>query len=367
MSRIVPKYRKRSDGLAFVEHSSIQTKSHRMVIGRYGTESSLQRYRAFLAQLQGERSTVIIAGRFALVREIRDAYLDHAEHHYMRSYGLSSEYEAMTYALAALDPFLDMPSAQFGPRCLVAIRTKLASEGYVRATVNHTLSRIKKVFRWACENELCPTDLYHRLTCVKGLVEGQGGCKESVKVQPAALESINGVLPYVGATVGAMMTVQYKAGMRPGEVCQMQREYIDTSGDTWLYKPPHHKNHHRGVILVKALTPSLHSILLPYMGNSPFMFQPGRKRDRYHTETYRRAVTYGFRKAASRGVALESFTPNQLRHSIATHVAQQLGDRAAQVWCGHEQPNTTAIYVQTQTAELISIADKLEREWATSA
>lgn len=367
MSRKVPKYRKRSDGLAFVEHGSIPTKSRRMVIGRHGTEASIQRYREFLAQLQGARSVIVTPGRFGLVREIRDAYLDYAEQHYRRPYGLSSEFDAMTYALAALDPFADYPSTQFGPRCLVAIRSTLAASGHVRATVNHTISRIKRMFRWACENEMCPSDLYHRLTCVRGLVEGQEGCRESTPVQPAAIESITGVMPFVSRTVGVMMLVQYKAGMRPGETCQMRREHIDTTRDVWLYTPPHHKNRHRGQSLVKALPQSLQPILMPLMGNAPYLFMPGRKRERYHTDTYRRAVYYGFKKAKAAGVELEPFTPNQLRHAIATHVAQKLGNRAAQVWCGHERPDTTAIYVQTQIAELLDISAQLEREWSMSA
>lgn len=367
MSAKVPKYRRRSDGLAFVEHVSIGNKSHRMLLGRFGTDESIQRYREFLDQLQTARGRVIVAGRWKTVREIRDAYLDHAESHYKRAYGLSSEYTAMTYAVAALDGFLNMPSAQFGPKCLSAIRTKLAEDGYARSTVNHTLSRIKKIFRWACELELCPTDLYHRLTCVRGLVEGEGGCVETDPVQPAALASIKGLLPFVSETIGAMVMTQYKAGMRPDEVCRMQAELIDTRGNVWLYTPSHHKTAHRGLALTKAIPPSVQKIIKPFLANKPFMFQPIRKRDRFFADTYRRAVQYGFKRADEAGVKLERFSPNQLRHAIATHVAQKFGNRAAQVWCGHELPSTTARYIAKQPTELIQLSQKLEEDWAASA
>jgi integrase len=367
MSRTVPAYRKRSDGLAFVEHTSIGNKSHRMTLGRHGSPESLQRYQEFLDQLNGARRTVITPGRWRTVREIRDAYLDHAEDHYMRPYGLSSEYEGMTYALAALDSFLNMPSSQFGPRCLTAIRSKLAEDGYARSTVNHTLSRIKKMFRWACEQEHCPTDLYSRLMCVRGLVAGQGNCKETEPVGPAALASINGVQSYVGPTVAAMIQTQYMAGMRPDETCRMRADLIDTSGEVWIYTPDRHKTKHRGLTLIKALTPSVQKILQPFMGNTPFLFPSGRSRNRYYTETYRRAIQRGFAKAKEVGVELEPFSPNQLRHAIATHVAQKFGHRAAQIWCGHEQADTTSLYIEQQTSELLTIAAQIEASWAQSA
>jgi integrase len=367
VSNRIPKYRRRSDGLAFVEHVSIPNASHRLCLGEHGTPESQQRYRDFLEQLAGARGRVVVAGRWKTIREIRDAYLDYAEQHYMRSYGLSSEFVGMTYALAALDSFLNMPSSQFGPSCLAAIRTQLAADGYARSTVNHTLSRIKKVFRWACETELCPTDLYHRLISVRGLVEGEGGCAEPDPVQPATIASINGLLPYVSPTIGAMIVTQYKAGMRPDETCRLRADLIDMRGNVWLYTPERHKTAHRGLTLTKAIPPSVQEVIRPFLGNAPYIFQPGRKRERYFTETYRRAVLYGFKRAAKAGVVLQEFTPNQLRHAIATHVAQKFGNRAAQVWCGHELPSTTARYIAKQQTELLQISQQLEADWASSA
>lgn len=367
MSRKVPKYRRRCDGLGFVEHASIPNKSHRKTLGKYGSEESIQRYREFLAQLQGARGSVYVAGQFLLVREIRDAYFDFAEQHYRRYGDVSGEYTGMTYALAALDDFADLPSSQFGPRCLVAIRTALAQAGYVRSTVNHMLSRIKKMFRWACENELCPSELYHKLTSVRGLVRGELGCRESIPVPPALTTSIDGILPFVSTTVRAMILTQYRTGMRPDEVCRMRLDAIDRSRQTWLYVPEHHKNSHRGLPMFKALTPSVQAILRPFLVNNPYMFLPRRKRERYFPETYRRAIEYGFTKAKKAGVELEPFTPNQLRHAIATRVAQKHGHRAAQVLCWHEQPATTSIYIQNQIQELVTIAESLEADWTKSA
>jgi integrase len=273
----------------------------------------------------------------------------------------------MMYALGALDKFGDMPVCMFGPKSLVRIRSQLAAEGYVRSTVNHMLSRLKKFFRWASENELAPPDLYHKLMCVRGLVKGEVNCAESEPVRPANTESVFGVLPYVSEAVAAMIQVQYWCGMRPMEVCLMRTCDIDRSEAVWLYRPHRHKNEWRGLSSVKAIPMKAQALLLPFLLRPGYLFSPQRKREHYTTEVYRRAVQYGFRKVHKSGGNLEPFNPNQLRHAIATLVSQQLGQHAAQVWIGHENMNTTAIYTERQTKELVAIAQQLEARWNASA
>lgn len=362
----IPKYRKRSDGYAFVEHYSIPTKSHRMALGRFGTDDSLKAYRKFLDDIAGLGKVTTTPGKWVTIDQMVEAYLIYARQRYMREDGLTSEFEGMVHALGALEHIGRTTGDLITPKTITTIRSQLVKAGYYRTTINHMVSRIKKFIRWCCQEELCPSELYHQLMSIAGLVKGEESALEPPPVQPAALESLKGVLPYLRPTVAAMVEVQFRCGLRPNEACRMGMQFIDSSRPTWLYFPEKHKNEWRGATSVKAVPPSAQKILAPFVKNEPYFFTTGRAGALYTTSGYRQAVTRGFKAAEKKGVVLERFKPNQLRHSIATHLAQTLGHRAAQVWCGHDKPNTTALYIAKQSAELIQISDELEATWTST-
>jgi integrase len=78
---------------------------------------------------------------------------------------------------------------------------------------------------------------------------------------------------------------------------------------------------------------------------------PGR---RYKTQAYYTAV----RRAAKRA-GVESWHPNQLRHSFATRVRQEHGLEAAQVALGHARADVTQIYALKNAALAADIAAKV--------
>jgi len=49
-----------------------------------------------------------------------------------------------------------MAAASFGPLALKAVRLKLIERRYTRKYINDQIQRIKRIFRWATENELVP-------------------------------------------------------------------------------------------------------------------------------------------------------------------------------------------------------------------
>ncbi len=334
-----------------------------MSLGRHGTPESLAAYRDFLDQIAGVNVVVSIPGKWATITELIEAYLIYAKQRYMRDDGLSSEYEGMVHALGALEYLGSTTADKFTPKVLSGVRSTLARMGYRRTTVNHMLSRIKKFFRWCCESELCPGELYHQLIAVRGLVKGENSCVEPEPVKPAPLASINGILPYLSKTVSAMVRVQYRCGMRPAEVCGMGPAFIDDSGPTWFYYPGKHKTQWRGATAIRGVPPSAQAILKPFLKSEPYYFRTHKGGSKYTSGGYRQALERAFAKT----VDLEAFRPNQLRHAIATHIAQKFGHRAAQVWCGHDQPNTTALYIEKQTSELAQISKQLEMDWNNTA
>lgn len=364
---VVPKYRKHPNGSAFVCHASIPNKSHRKYLGKFGSEQSKKRYRAFLARLDAGRSSAEPTDS-PDIDELILAYLDHAKDYYQRDGEMSPEYDLMIYALKPLGELYGTEqAATFGPLALGNVVAALVRRGWARSNINHNLSRIKRFFRWACSQELAPPELYHKLLTVKGLARGQSGCREANPVRPADAVSVKGVLPYLSPTLAAMVQVQQLCGMRPGEVCIMRAEDIDRTGDVWLFRPMRHKTAWRGFSQVKAIPGSAQKLLRPYLSNAPWLFPAASRRLKvprpYSTASYRRAVTRAIERAKEKGVKVVSFTPNRLRHMIANEVAQLLGQQAAQRWIGHANLNTTNLYTEAQISELIVIAKALEAEW----
>lgn len=378
----VPKYRHASNGQAFVQHRSIKNKAHRSYLGKYGTPESLERYQQFIKRLAAgdDLSPARPITSTPTIDTLIDAYTTHAESYYQRADGVSPEFDSMIYALKPLhDLFGSELASSFGPRSLVAIRTHLA-KSLARTNINRLLPRIKRFWRWCCENEHVDPSLYSKLLCVRGLAKGQDGVRESKKVQPAAEASMFALLPYLSPVVAAMAEIQYRCGMRPSDVCRMRTCDLDMSDDVWLYFPHRHKTEHLDITLIKAIPPTAQKILKPWLENEPYCFPPYRRRtpkvnarrksrvrlhDRYSAESYRKAFNHGFTKATKADVAIPYFSPNMLRHAILTYVSEELGKQAAQRWGGHEDIKTTSIYVKARASELVAIAKQLEVRWAT--
>ena len=85
-----------------------------------------------------------------------------------------------------------------------------------RKVINQRIGRIKRMFRWATENELVPPSLYHGLVAVRGLQKGRAGARETQPVKPAPVESVKKVLahllPPVAAMVQGAIAVQQSIG-----------------------------------------------------------------------------------------------------------------------------------------------------------
>ena len=84
------------------------------------------------------------------------------------------------------------------------------------------------------------------------------------------------------------------------------------------------------------------------------------KRDRYDTSSYRRAITYGIKKAnknrPDQSPEVPQWCPLQIRHSRATEVRKQHGLEAAQVALGHKNANVTEVYAERNLSLAVQIA-----------
>lgn len=260
----------------------------------------------------------------------------------------------------------------------------MVGDGLARKVINHRVGRIKRVFKWAASEQLVPPGVHAALASVAGLQKGRTDARETAPVGPVSDDDVE-TLPHLSRHIAGMVRLQRLTGMRPGEVCELRRADIDTTGPVWQYHPSRHKTAWRGKPRVVPIGPRAQSVLAEFLTAAPdeFVFSPRRlmaerrvalrtkrktavqpsqvcrkkarpKRrpgDHYTSATYAQAV----RKAAAKA-GVPVWSPNQLRHTRGTEVRQRYGLDAAQVFLGHSQANVTEVYAEADGALASKVA-----------
>jgi integrase len=381
--------------------------------------------------LANGRQQVAVARQPAqlMVAELVIAFLKHAEQHYQRADGTQTN-EVVEFKMS-LRPLVHLygttSAADFGPLALKAVR-QLLVEGYThpkygpqtalsRGVVNHRTGRIRRMFKWAVENEHVPPSVLYGLQAVRGLQRGRTEARETEPVGPADAAVVEATLPYLNRHVAAMVQLQKLTGMRPGEVCAMRARDIDMSGSVWLYQPGsdrgpmgEHKTAHLGRQRIIALGPKCKEIIKPFLtlNMTAHLFCPAialqemraemrrtrktkvprsqqmrRKKqpkwtpgERYRTSAYayciRRACQRADRDARAKAIEkgmdqqeakgrvfVPHWHPNQLRHSHATEVRRRFGLEAAQVALGHSHANVTQVYAERDLSLAVQVAREM--------
>jgi integrase len=167
-------------------------------------------------------------------------------------------------------------AAKFGPLELKAVRECFVAAGHCRSHVNANVRRLVRVFRWGVSESLLDPSVAQALAMVPGLTRGRTTAPEGKKVKPVSAEIVEATLPYLSATVRAIVRVQLLTGMRPGEVLVMRPSEIDCSEEIWEFRPMEHKNAHREKERVIYIGPLAQGILRPFLLRSgdAYCFSP---------------------------------------------------------------------------------------------
>ena len=185
----------------------------------------------------------------------------------------------------------------------------------------------------------------------------------------------------------------------------MRGRDIDRSSDVWIYRPERHKGSHLGSKKEICLGPQAQAIVQPFLDrpSDNYLFSPKEaeewrneqrsasrnpdrktkiypselrararrkvqaksriakrpKRERFDTDSYRRAIVYAIAKAGKMGVEIVQWHPHQLRHLRATEVRKEFGLEAAQVTLGHTRADVTQIYAERNSELAIQVARKI--------
>jgi integrase len=389
----VPSYRKhKQSGQAIVTLTDSLGGRRDVLLGKYGTEASRVEYARVLAEWEanGRRLPTAAAAPDLTVNEVMLAYWFFAEGYYRKNGEPTKQLYRVQQSLKPVrEVYGHTPVKDFGPLALKAVREWMVRAGWTRGYINSCVGCVKRMFKWAVENELAPPSLYHGLAAVAGLKRGRSEARETRPVRPVAQEHVEKVRPALTSAVRAMVRVQQLAGMRPCEVVMMRPCDIDRdNGKTWVYRPGTHKTEHHGIARVIFLGPQAQEVLKPFLDRDPgaYLFSPremmqefraaqraarktkvqpsqfDRKKSkkkkqpglRYSVDSYRRAID-----AACAKKGIPHWHPNQLRHTKATEIRREAGIDAARAVLGHRSPAITEVYAELDMDKAAAVMERI--------
>jgi integrase len=318
-----------------------------------------------------------------LVRHLTAAYLHHATKAYANS---KSELHRAKQVCGELDrSFGNVVAEDFGPRMLKTLRESWVDSGKARKYVNSLVQSVWRIWRFGVSEELVSESTLARLKSLEPLREGQTTAKENEPRKPVAIEVVRRTVAKLSPVLRDMVRVHVATGMRPSELCSMRPCDIDRSAETWVYRPPHHKNRTKGKKRAIPLVGDARDVVTNYLNRDPqaYLFSPAeavawwqaQKRaarkskvqpsqidrskdapeklpgDRYTQDSYRRAIDRACKRAG-----VERWFPYQIRHLTLTQVRDALGAEAAQAIGGHSRVDMTEVYAKLSEAKAIEAA-----------
>lgn len=357
-----------------------------MLLGVYNSPESRTEYRRVLDDLEAGRFSVtsVPAPTDLTVNELCARFWKHAQGYYRPGphEKEASELVDFRYAIREFRGYAgDVLAREFGPLAYKALRERMVKKGWARPTVNRQCGRVKRIVRWAVENELLPADRWEALRSVPGLSAGRTTAHEPEPVGPVDDADFRAALPHVTPQVRALLELLEVTGMRPGEACRICPCDIDTTAAVWVYRPAHHKTKWRGKSRAVPLGRRAQALLAPFTPADPkaFYFSPARASEDQPGEKPKRkrkwvgkgkpsrrrgrvysphtvAVAVG-RACVRAGVG--NWHPNQLRHLFATRVRHAYDLEAAQVLLGHARADVTQVYAEKNLALAAKVAAEI--------
>ncbi len=376
----IPSYRlHKPSGQAVV---TIRGRDH--YLGPFGSGPSRTEYDRLIAEyLAGQTTGHAHCGTPAdlTVAELCSRYVDHAEQYYVKRGRPTSEIHTIRKAVKTLRTLYEHTLAdEFGPLALKTCRTQWVDEGLTRRGANRLAQTIRAIFKWGTENEIVRVTTWQALTTVAGLKRGRTPALDPDPVRPVPEDHLNRSLNAAHPMIQAMIRIQLKSGMRPGELILLRGADIDTSRPVWVFTPLTNKLEHQGRERIIHIGPEAQAELKPWLRCDPwqFIFGPRHRREydlrdrlaprprtawekRNRKRRVLRSVytVNGYLQAIRRTcdrAGVTRWTPNQLRHNAGTLLRAKYGVEAARTVLGHSNIGTTQIYAEAdlnRAAEII--------------
>lgn len=286
-----------------------------------------------------------------------------------------------------------LPAAQFGPLDMKAVIGEMVRVGWARSYVNHSIGKVKRIFKWGTQEEMIPANVWHSLLAVNGLKRGRTEAPDNDPVKPIDLEDVLKTKEHLRPALRAMVDFCLLTGCRPAEACSLRRDEIDQSNPAcWIFRPEHHKTSHHGHKRLILIGPKAQVVIADYLdgcGPEEYVFSPRREEEGRLTERHanrkspmtpsqtarmERArlrirarhpkncyTTSSLRKAIHRACDLAGITvwgPNRLRHTRATELREHGLDNVGTI-LGHSKLETTQIYSERNLKAAMELVSKV--------
>jgi site-specific recombinase XerD len=152
----------------------------------------------------------------------------------------------------------------------------------------------------------------------------------------------------------AILALIYSAGLRIGELLNLQLKHIDIDRRQIIVKNSKGRKD-RNVILAESFIPLMLNYLSTYNPNT--FFTEGKPSQKYSAASIR-----AFLKRSCKAAKItKKVTPHTLRHSYATHLLENGIDlRYIQELLGHSKPETTMLYTHVSKKDLLKIESPLD-------
>jgi site-specific recombinase XerD len=284
----IPTYRlHKQSGQAVVTLPDGLGRRRDVLLGKYGTPESRKEYARVLTEWEanGRRLPQPVAASDITIHELLLAYWKHAHAYYGWTKDRTrGDRASLRDALRVIRRLYGHTTAKdFGPLALKSCRTRMIRKGWARTYINSQVDRVRRMFRWAAEEELLPGTVHDNLVKVVSLRKGKCEARESERVRPVRDEVVDATLPFLHPVPRAMVELQRLTGMRPGEVCRLRGMDLEASGPVWVYRPGSdqgpeggHKTAHHGHERAVLLGPRAQAVLKPWLKTdlTAYLFSP---------------------------------------------------------------------------------------------
>ncbi len=373
-------------------------------LGEYNSDLSIERYNRLKTEWIANRHLPkgkTTSSNRTTVSDLCNAFLDHSETYYGKS-------EQTNFELACRplsDLYSTLKADDFEVVAFRACREWwLSDPKRSRQYVNRQMKRLVHVFKWGAGDGLIPATIYQTLACVAPLKKGRTTARDTEPVKPVSDAIVDATIKHLPPVVVAMVKFQRLTGARPGEVCAITPALVDRSNAVWEIRLTEHKTAHKGKSRTVYVGPQAQAVLLPYLLRgadkscfSPIEAEKQRNETRhaeritppsygkqwrgvvspkvgatYTNQSYRKAVRYaclkafpvpkqlkGDVKAVKKWQADNTWSPNQLRHSMATQVRKTDGLEAASILLGHSGLAITQCYAEQDREQAIAVVARI--------
>jgi integrase len=237
----------------------------------------------------------------------------------------------------------------FGPLRMLAVRQSMVDAGWSRRWINKQVCRVRLIFKLGVSWEMVRVDVFHALKTLPPLTIGETSAPEPeprMAVSESDLNAVRNVLTELHRDIFDLMLL---CGSRPAELIYLTTGMINRNGEIWRVDLVHHKNAKKGKPRTLFFNSAAQLILRKYLQPNPDARLFSIERN-----TFGNAINRACIKAA-----VKPFVPHQLRHTVATRLADEVGLEGAQRLLGHSERVMTESYARAAEKQAIAAVRKL--------